>query len=447
MKNKERFYIIALLVHMAMGFLFFSARFLGAIYALLLLLVGIWYVIKTQNRNNEVLLLAAYFTSLDVYIKMLKVPLLNEFGKYTVIVFMILGILYKGFSKGSFIYVFFIALLIPGVVIGTQTLSYEADIRKAIAFNITGAACLGISAVYCFKRSITWDRLQDVFIMLLLPLIAILVHVFLYTPDFKEAVVNTDSNSATSGGYGPNQVSTILGLGMFVAFAQLFLGSPTKKLKIINGFLVMILAYRCIITFSRGGMLTGLLMMIVLSLVLYRVVNLKGKSKLILMAGLSVFAGIMVWGYSSLKTGGLIEKRYANQNSAGIEKESQLSGRETLIETELKMFLENPFFGVGVGKNKEIRYEETGILGASHNELTRMLAEHGSLGVLGLLILITTPLLLYINDYSQIFAVVFMIFWLLTINHAAMRIAAPAFIYGLSLLKVQFFEKPPLHRK
>jgi hypothetical protein len=29
------------------------------------------------------------------------------------------------------------------------------------------------------------------------------------------------------------------------------------------------------------------------------------------------------------------------------------------------------------------------------------------------------------------------VFWLLTINHAAMRTAAPAFVYSLSLLNVQ----------
>jgi hypothetical protein len=35
-------------------------------------------------------------------------------------------------------------------------------------------------------------------------------------------------------------------------------------------------------------------------------------------------------------------------------------------------------------------------------------------------------------------ALSFLIFWLLTINHAAMRIAAPAFVYALSLLKVYY---------
>ena len=134
----------------------------------------------------------------------------------------------------------------------------------------------------------------------------------------------------------------------------------------------------------------------------------------------------------------MIDKRYANENAAGVEKSSLLTGREELIETELEMFLDNPYFGVGVGKNKEIRLEETGISAATHSEITRMLAEHGSLGLLGLLILFFTPIVLYLRDRTQIFALVFMTFWLLTINHAAMRIAAPAFVYALALLKVKF---------
>jgi O-antigen ligase len=418
--------------------LFFKLRILGAIYALIVFAIGIGYVIKTQNKNNEVLLMAAYFIGMDVYIKMLKVTILNEFGKYTVIIFMVLGIVYSGFSKKSFLYVFFIALLIPGIFIGAQALSLDANIRKAISFNITGPACLGISAIYCFQRSILFDRFKDVLAMLLFPLVAVLVHVFLYTPDFQEAITNTSSNSATSGGYGPNQVSTVLGLAMFVAFARLFFASSTVKLQVINGFLVLVFAYRCIITFSRGGMLTGLLMILILMALLYVILDFKAKSKLILMGGLSIFAGLLVWGYSSIQTSGMIDKRYANEDAAGREKESQLSGRETLISSELNMFLDNPLLGVGVGKNKEIRFEETGILGASHNEITRMLAEHGSLGLVGLLILFITPIVLYMSDKTQIFALVFMVFWFLTINHAAMRIAAPAFVYALALLKIRF---------
>src|SRR5690606_392753 len=103
-------------------------------------------------------------------------------------------------------------------------------------------------------------------------------------------------------------------------------------------------------------------------------------------------------------------------------------------------FLDNPIFGVGVGKNREERIEMTGIAAASHNEVTRLLAEHGMLGLFALLILVFVPLNLYPANKQNIFLLSFFFFWALTINHAAMRLAAPAFVYALSLLKVTFNE-------
>ena len=112
------------------------------------------------------------------------------------------------------------------------------------------------------------------------------------------------------------------------------------------------------------------------------------------------------------------------------------------------MFLEHPFFGVGAAKGTEIRSEEMGGLTASHDEITRMLAEHGSLGILGLLILFATPIFLYLDNKQHIYVFCFLAFWFLTINHAAMRTATPSFIYALSLLKVKFNEEEDtVHRK
>jgi O-antigen ligase len=260
----------------------------------------------------------------------------------------------------------------------------------------------------------------------------------LYNPSIKEVVTSTQSNFETSGGFGPNQMSTVLGLGMFVFFVQFLFNSKNKIELLINGSIMIIFAYRCLVTFSRGGMLCALVMIVILAFITFFRTNKVGKLKIGIVGMLVVFIGILVWGYSSIQTSGLIEKRYANQDARGRLKESQLSGREEIAKTELKMFLENPIFGVGVGKNKEYREEITGIVAASHNEITRMLAEHGMLGAIGLCILVFVPFFNFFNNQQHIFLLSFFIFWLLTINHAAIRIAAPAFVYALSLLKVTF---------
>jgi hypothetical protein len=205
----------------------------------------------------------------------------------------------------------------------------------------------------------------------------------------------------------------------------------------LNAVIVFNIAYRGMLTFSRGGMLTGFLMIVLLLLFLYIKSNSGGRVKLNYVLLLVGGVLILTWGYSSFQTGGLIDKRYANQDAAGRVKETKLTGREEIAESEINIFLANPIFGAGVGKGVELRKKETQILVQSHDEITRMLAEHGSLGILGLLILFFTPLFLYFENKFNMFLLCFLAFWFLTINHAAMRTAAPAFVYSLSLLNVQ----------
>jgi O-antigen ligase len=203
-------------------------------------------------------------------------------------------------------------------------------------------------------------------------------------------------------------------------------------------------------TFSRGGMYCALIMIIFLIIKLFTVVKKSSKYKIIMLVLFSIVSMSLIWGYSTLETGGMINKRFANQDAAGRVKASKLSGREAIIENEIDLFLDNPIMGIGVGKGKESRQEESkDITSTSHNEMSRMLAEHGALGVLGLLILGLTPILLYVNNRQHIYLLSLFTFWILTINHAAMRLAAPAFIYALSLLHIYRFEetKTPIQDK
>jgi O-antigen ligase len=448
MKKEEWSYLYLILFHAFIGVLVYSMPFFAKFYTLVVLGFGVYYIIKSKNKNNEALLMSAYVVSVEVLLRMTDGMILNEFGKYTVMIFMFLGMIYSGFSNKAILFWLFLLLLIPSVVLSVFTMNFETDIRKAIAFNISGPVCLGISSIYCYQRKITFDRLLGVITAFSLPLVAIVTYLFLYTPSVRAVVTGTQSNFETSGGFGPNQVSTILGLGIFIFFVQLLLHSKSKLLQLVNAGLVLVFAFRGIVTFSRGGVMTAVVMIFLLLAVLYFQASFNTKPKIGLIIIFSFLAGLGVWGYSSLQTGGLINKRYANQDARGREKKSQLTGRETLIASELQMFMDNPIFGVGVGRNKEIREKETGIVSASHNEITRMLAEHGSLGLIDLMILFFTPLFLFINNRQNIFALSFLAFWLLTINHAAMRLAAPAFVYALSLLKVYTVEKKAaLHRE
>src|SRR5690606_28028679 len=114
-------------------------------------------------------------------------------------------------------------------------------------------------------------------------------------------------------------------------------------------------SYRGVITFSRGGVFVGLFMIFLLLIIVFPKVNIRAKSKIALSIIVGVFLGSFVWAYISVQTGGMIDKSYANQNATGVKKESVMTVRETLIETECKLILDTPIMMVGVGINRDER--------------------------------------------------------------------------------------------
>ena len=437
MKKEDQSYLFLILFHVVIGLMVYAVPFVSKIYGYFIFIFGIYYVIKSQNRNNEALIAAAYIVGSEVFLRMTNGNPLYEISKYGVMVFIFIGMYFRGFSKGAAPYWLFLILLVPSIVISTFALDLGTDIRKAIAFNISGPVCLGIASLYTYRRKISLEDTNNILLSMGLPIVTCMVYLTFYTPNVRDIITSTQSNYETSGGYGPNQVATILGLGMFVFFSRIILDSKSKFQILINVFIALNITYRGMITFSRGGMITGFLMILLLLFFLYFKSNFAGRVKLNYIIVLLVIALFATWSYTSFQTGGLIDKRYANQDAAGRAKKSQLTGREEIATDEINIFLKNPIFGVGVGKGVEVRKIDTPGAALSHDEITRMLAEHGSLGVLALLILFFTPLVLYIENKFNMFLLCFVVFWLLTINHAAMRTAAPAFVYSLSLLNVQ----------
>ncbi|MCZ8330761.1 MAG: O-antigen ligase family protein [Flavobacterium sp.] len=433
----EKKYFYSLLLHVIIGVLLFYIPFLSKLYGLSTILFGLLYIVKNQNKNNEVLQVAAYIVGSEALLRMTGGTISYEFSKYGVTFFSLIGMYFSGFSKNALPYWIFLILLIPGVVIATAVLNFDTEIRKTIAFNISGPVCLSLASIYCYQRVISFNQINKILLFCGLPIVSMVVYLILYTPDLKDVLINTGSNYQTSGGFGPNQVATILGLGMFIFFSRFLLESKTKFLFALNVIVFIFIAYRGLITFSRGGVLTGFIMIVILIFFLYNNSKNSGKGKISFLIIFSILLTLATWSYTSSTTGGLIDKRYANQDAKGREKESSLTGREGIIENEINNFIENPIFGNGVAKGYELRKIQSGFVSVSHNEITRMLAEHGSLGVMGLLILFFTPMILYLDNKQNVYIFCFLAFWLLTINHAAMRLAAPAFIYSLSLLKVK----------
>ncbi|MBL0012829.1 MAG: O-antigen ligase family protein [Flavobacterium sp.] len=433
-----------ILLHIVIGALLYNNEIIPKVYGYSIIFGGILYIINSKNKNNEVLYATAYMVGSEIVLRMTDGNPVYEFSKFGVIIFILVGIYFQGISKNAIAYWIFLILLIPGVILTSLELNYTISLRKEISFNVSGPVCLGVCALYTYSRKVTIDQLNNLLLCIGLPIVSCATYLTIVTPNIKDIIVGTESNSLTSGGFGPNQVSTMLGLGMFIFASRLILLSNTFVQFSINLILTMCIAYRGFITFSRGGMITGFVMIFVLLVVSFIFIDKKRKLRMLGMIVFIFIAFLGAWSYSTEQTNGLIQKRYSNQDASGRLKEDQLTGRGELASEEIETFFENPIFGIGVGRNMEKRFERTGEIVVSHNEITRMIAEHGSLGILGLLIIFITPLILYVDNKYNIYLLCSLLFWLLTINHAAMRLAAPAFLYSLALLKVVKKEEPSL---
>ncbi|MBN8641807.1 MAG: O-antigen ligase family protein [Flavobacteriales bacterium] len=448
MQDKDKNYLFLILVHLLLGVVIFNFPIVSKVYGYLILIVGILVLLKTRNKNDEVLYICAYIVGSEVFLRMTNGNPNHEFAKYSLVFFFLIGYVYSGFSKMSLPYLFFIITLLPGIIVANETLDFGVEFRKKISFNLSGSLCLAIAAMHTFGRKLTVGQIGNLLLLMGLPVISTAVFTQLYAPDLKEVLSGTSSNSELSGGFGPNQVSTILGLGMFIFFTRIILYSRTKLIFIVNVLIAFYVSYRGLLTFSRGGMITGFLMILIFLFFIYFKSKKKSRIKLNYFVIIFVILVSAIWMFTSLKTEGLIDKRYANKNAMGVEKKDLSTGRNQLVEEEVNWFLDSPFFGIGVGKGTDYRTAKYGFLYASHNEITRLLAEHGMLGVIALMILFFTPIFYYMGNKDNIFLFCFLVFWLLTINHAAMRTAAPSFVYALSILKVKFDEEEPtVHRK
>ncbi|MDA8595394.1 O-antigen ligase family protein [Flavobacteriaceae bacterium] len=400
-----------------------------------LAVLSLLHVFFSKNKQNEALLWAGIFVSLEVAARMTGGFFFWEFGKYFNILLLTFGLL---ISENQRVYPVIFILIILFLLIGIafSDIPPGESIRKVVAFNLSGPLQLCIASIYTFKRKLSMDELLEFMFYWLVALFPILSILYFRTPSITEIVFGGSSNFETSGGFGPNQVSTMLGYGVFILTSLIILKRRITGFRVIDYLLLAYFIYRALLTFSRGGVIAA-----TIAIIIFLLFHLSTNPNRILNIGRYIIIGSVfisgIYVFTSDITGGMLDNRYTNKNARGIEKEDITSGRSKIFSTQLESWFTNPFFGIGVGSGKYKRMEmEEGLTAASHNEVSRLLEEHGLIGFVILITLILVSLKsIGIQNFSNWGILLsFLSLWFLTINHSAMRTAFPGFMYALSLL-------------
>ncbi|MEZ4944356.1 MAG: O-antigen ligase family protein [Cyclobacteriaceae bacterium] len=448
MNLKEYRSDVILIIHFVLGMLLALASGLAFLWGILVFLIGI---IAAYNNTKQYPphFFAAYLVGLELLARMSSSGLPHEFIKYAVSAVLLLSIV-RTSRKINYAFVVIMLLLIPSCFL-TDGGNLE-ETRQLISGNLSGLLCLVISALYFYNRPFTPDAIKKIFRAILFPLSSILGYMVVETPDFSEVDFGFQSNFVTSV-YGPNQISSILGLGVLLIGLGYFLKIKFFKSNVVTIAFFSFLLFRGLLTFSRGGMITPVVLLIFIFIYFsWKVAGFnKSTIRIVLISSFLAAIFFFVFNYTDELTGDKLSDRYTGQRG-GVQVENIdnfTSGRTKIMVLDWQIFLDNPWTGIGVGMGKfeRVKYGY-GVEVAAHNEFTRMLAEHGIFGVLALLLLIGLPIVHFygrnrIAEKSIVIA--FIGFCFVFMTHAATRIAAPSFLYGFAFISIPFLKRSVKH--
>ncbi len=182
MLKAEKEYLFLIVLHLFIGVLLYNNTFTPKIYGYGIIFGGIFYIINSKNRNNEMLFATAYMVGSEIVLRMTDGNPVYEFSKYGVMIFILVGAYFNGISKNAIAYWVFLLLLIPSVIVTSMELSYTLSLRKELSFNISGPVCLAVCSIYTYNRKISSEQINNILLCIGLPIITCVSYLFLYTP-------------------------------------------------------------------------------------------------------------------------------------------------------------------------------------------------------------------------------------------------------------------------
>lgn len=411
--------VLFLAFHIPVALAVKSVSAAATAHALTCLAAGLLWALG--GRSYRVLYVAAYMVGAEVLWRGAHAAIPWEFCKYSLC--LLFGVaLIRAPSTGErrdWKFFLYALLLLPSLFV------LERFDRQRIAFNLSGPICLAVTGLYLSRRRLGPGALQWTLLSMLAPILGLCFLASLGTYALLEEepeLAFTVSTKATSAGIGANQVSSTLGLG---GLSALFLGilRPVGSGRFLLVGLAVWLLSQAALTFSRGGVWATVGAIACAGSYMLR--DRRSSGRFVVSAlTIALLVFLVVVPFLHEITGGALARRLSSTHA---------TGREKIAQADWLVFLENPVLGVGPGQSYE-EHARTYHASSAHTEFSRLLAEHGSFGILCLALLFLMTLERMRGcapNAEKAVAVSFTLWALLFMGHSAMRLAAAAFMFGL----------------
>jgi O-antigen ligase len=436
-------------VHAVLGFLSLLSPYPLVVWFYLCLFSSLVLVLRPKVPASIYASLMVYVVSFELIARMAQTSpyIPYEMGKYLLFILLVIGIFKYRTSQWPALLM--ALLLLPGIIIDV---SGEATFMDMV-FNFLGPLNVALAILFFKGKQFSKSMFLNLVILMLYPMVSVLAHAIFKAPDLGEVEFELGANMVTSGGFGSNQVSTGLGLASFLIFIFWINRWKLTGYRWLDTSLLAIFILQGLLTFSRGGMVTGFLGIFVILLFLRTAKSWQIKKYSLPRIGkylIPSFILIMGVFYTVNKlTDGMLLLRYQGETMGTVSGSKQkslntiTSGRLDIFTGDIDLFLEHPILGVGAGASKYLREKMTGVI--AHVELSRLLGEHGLLGLIYFLILMNYGLkLLKSNPNPAMMGILcaFFAVGVFTSFHAAMRTFVSPMTIGLSMIYIKnFYQK------
>lgn len=425
---QTRLWFFAFALHIPLALLLQAEPAIGMAHGFLLLAYGLYAALA--GRADRVAYTAAYIAGAEVLWRMTSSGVFWEFGKYAVVILFGAAIIRNPSWRTAPLALTYFVLLLPSCALTLLALDLD-EARKQISFNLSGPLALAVSVWFFTNCRFTRAQMSKLLLAYVIPLMSVVTITVISTYLTGPIVFGTNSNFATSGGYGPNQVASSLGLGvLFGLLAMTFTSRVSLPGRVLLILVVVACGVQSAMTFSRSGLILTVMAGMAGMLFLLRDPKARFRLVTLCLSGYLLVTFLILPALDSF-TGGALVHRFESTN---------LSHRDDLVFADLAIWLENPVGGSGPGAAKSVRASMTHSSSIAHTEFSRLLSDHGLFGIvaMGVLFLMGFRMLLATEPGGQRAFVAVMVSWaLIYMAVNGMRLVAPSLLLGLGALRWQ----------